>query len=145
MRKATVVLIMVLASGLILAACGGDDDDNGTTTAALSKEEFIAQGDEVCKKANKELDQSEGPQGANGLDEFVTSTLVPNIQGQVDGLREIGVPEGEDQVNTALDNADEALDKLKQDPSQLENGGAGKQLEQAGNELQQYGFKACGN
>ena len=134
------VLAIALAAGLIAAGCGGDDDGD-----TLTKEEYISQADANCKKADKELDQSQGPQGANGLDEFVTGTLVPNIQGQVDFVQNLDGPEEvEDEVNPILDDAQAAIDQLEKQPSQLENGAAARDLQQAGQDLQEYGFEECG-
>ena len=53
MRKALMLLILAsLGGALVVAGCGGDDDDGGE---ALTKEEFIAQGDENCARADDEL------------------------------------------------------------------------------------------
>ena len=52
----------MLALGLIAAGCGDDDDessDTGTdavTAAALTKEEYLAQGNQICKQGNAETD-----------------------------------------------------------------------------------------
>jgi hypothetical protein len=150
MRKTWIVLAVIGAgAAFATAGCGGDDDD--TTTAALSKQEFIAQGDEICAKADKELDQAsretfdQGKPSQQEVEQFATDSLVPNIQGQIDAIRALGIPEGdEEQINATLDDAQEAVDRLAQDPSQLEDGPAGRQLQAAGDELQQYGFKKCG-
>ena len=135
---------------LVAAGCGGDDDEE-TTTAALSKQEFIAQGDEICAKADKELNRTgsetfgKGKPSQQELEQFASDNLVPNIQGQIDAIRALGIPEGDEElINATLDDAQEAIDQIEQDPSQLEAGPAGRQLQAAGNELQQYGFKKCG-
>jgi hypothetical protein len=153
MARRSAFVIGVAAVGmiaLVAAGCGGDDDEE-TTTAALGKQEFIAQGDEICAKADKQLDQAgretlgKGKPSQQEFEQFATENLVPNIQGQIDAVRALGIPEGdEEQINATLDDAQEAVDGLEQDPSQLEDGPAGRQLEQAGNELKQYGFKKCG-
>jgi hypothetical protein len=119
MRKVICVLTALLAGGLIAAGCG--DDDGGET---LSKQEYIAQADANCNKADKELNSAPEPKGKNGLEKFATDTLVPNIQGQIDFVRDLNGPqEVEDQVNPILDTAQEGLDEIKADPSQLERGG----------------------
>ena len=58
MTRIAILLLAVLALGL--AACGGDDDDGatpatGTGSAAegLPKDEFIEQGDQICKDLQK--------------------------------------------------------------------------------------------
>jgi hypothetical protein len=151
MRKAWTLLgLVAVAATLAAAGCGGDDDEGET----LTREEFIAQGDQNCERADKELEaaeqeafgglqQGERPSSAQ-LKQFATEGLVPNIQGQIDFLRNLNAPEADqDEVNKILDTAQEAIDDLEQDPSQLQ-GPAGQKLNQAGNELQQFGFKKCG-
>lgn len=140
MRKLICLLTACLAVGLIAAGCGGDDDGD-----TLTKEEYISQADANCKKADKELDSAGGPQGSNGLEKFATDTLVPNIEGQIDFVRNLNGPqEVEDQVNPILDEAQQGVDEVAKDPSQLEEGSAGRKLQQAGQDLQKYGFKECG-
>ncbi len=112
------------AMGLIAAGCGGDDDDDGGGSGgeALSQEEFLAQGNEICKQGNAELNASEGPAGQDeaSLDAFVTDTLVPNIQGQIDDIRDLTPPEDiADDVTAALDDAQTELDSIADDPSSL--------------------------
>jgi hypothetical protein len=141
MRKLIVALAASLAVGLIAAGCGSDDNGDGDT---LSKQAYIAQADANCDKADKKLDAAEPKGKATQADfeKFTTDELVPNIQGQIDFIRDLNGPqEVEDQVNPILDTAQEAIDEIEADPSQLERNG---KLDQAGQELHKYGFKQCG-
>jgi hypothetical protein len=153
LSRITALLALVFAAGLIAAGCGDDDDE--TTTAAtttptttagatgatgatgagtgepLSKEEFISEGDKICGTANEELEQNSPPE-----------EVADNIQGQIDGLRALTPPEGdEEEITKILDDAQEAVDGVKETGSFQESG---QQLEQAGQALQDYGFKECG-
>lgn len=150
LRRITALLALALAAGLIAAGCGDDDDDtttsSATTTAGatgatgatgaatgepLSKEEFIAQGDEICSKANDEIKGDNDPM-----------KVAANIEGQIEGLRALTPPEEDaDQITQILDDAQEAVDTIKETGSFQQSG---QQLEQAGNALQDYGFKECG-
>src|SRR3954462_15028619 len=123
-RNLIFLMICFAASGLIAAGCGGGDDDDGGGGGgeALSQEEFLAQGNEICKQGNEELNAAEGPAGqdAASLDAFVTDTLVPNIQGQIDDLNDLTPPDDiADDVSTALDDAQTELDSISDDPSSL--------------------------
>lgn len=143
MRKPGWLLVLALACGLIAAGCGGDDDDGGD---ALSKEEFIAQGNEVCTAGNAELQAAGETAGSGGpgtpqFDAFVTDTLVPNVQGQIDDLRALGIPEGdEDTVNGILDDAEAALADIEADPSVLAQGNPFADVNQR---LSDYGLTEC--
>jgi hypothetical protein len=151
LRRITALLAVALAAGLIAAGCGDDDDETTTTSATttagatgatgatgsasgepLSQEEFIAQGDEICSKADAEIKGENDP-----------AKVAENIQGQIDGLRALTPPEGdEEQITQILDDAQEAVDTIKETGSFQQSG---QQLEQAGKALQDYGFKDCGN
>jgi hypothetical protein len=142
MSKLICALTALLAAGLIAAGCGGDDNGDGE---ALSKEAYISQADANCQKADKELNKAPEPNGKAGLEKFATDTLVPNIQGQIDFVRDLNGPtDFEDQVNPILDKAQEGIDQIQEEPSQLDGGPGGQKLQQAGNELQKAGFKQCG-
>src|SRR5262245_29168255 len=149
MRKVLIVLVGALATGAILAGCGGDDDDSSGDTQ--TKEEVVAQADKACAKANKKLDQAgqnfgNGPPSKKQLQQFATDTLVPNIQGQIDAIRAAGIPEGDqEQINATLDDAEQALNELRDDPSQLTGGPASQKLNKAGKELKEFGFEDCGS
>ena len=122
-RNAFMLLAGLLATGLIAAGCGDDDDDGGGDgEEALTKEQFIAQADALCSSEDQKVDQAAEQLGKNPSQAeqqaFITETALPNIQGQIDGIRDLGAPEGEeDQVNEFLDTAEEALGRAEADPS----------------------------
>jgi hypothetical protein len=150
LRRTTALLALALATGLIAAGCGDDDDEtttsSATTTAGatgatgatgaatgepLSKEEFIAAGDEICSTANDEIKGENDP-----------VKVAENIEGQIEGLRALTPPEEDAaQITQILDDAQEAVDTIKETGSFQQSG---QQIEQAGNALQDYGFKECG-
>jgi hypothetical protein len=167
MRK-PLTLLTVAALGLAMlgAGCGGDDDETtvatGTTGATgatgaaggepLSKQEFIKQADAICAKGDDEINR-EGNQAFQGeppsteeQEQFATDTVIPNIQNQVDQIRTLTPPEGdEDEVNAILDAAQEGIDKLEEDPSLIAEGGAaGGTFEEANRLAQDYGLRDCG-
>ena len=122
-------LLALVAAGVLAvgsAACGDDDDDggDGSTTAVISEEEFVSQGNEICAAGNEEIDQGgqetlgSGQPTPEQFEEFVTGTVVPSIQGQIDDIRALGAPEGmEEDVNRFLDDAQTVVDELTDDPS----------------------------
>ena len=143
----TLLVLVGASAALVAAGCGGDDD-NGE---ALTKEEFIAQGDVNCAEADQQLEAAErdafggGEPNQQQVEQFVTEELVPNIQGQIDFLRNLSPPEAdEERVNEILDTAQEAVDELEENPSEVQGGPGGEKLNQAGTELQEFGFEECG-
>lgn len=148
MRNAAILLVAAVAAGLIAAGCGGDDDD--TTTAALTKQEFVNQADAICKQSNKEIDKAgqqlygQGKQPSEKKQEkFMTDTVLPDIQQQIDDVSALAPPEGDqEQVTAFIDSARAAADKAEQDPSLMTDRGTNpfaktNQLTKA------YGLKEC--
>jgi hypothetical protein len=142
-------LAAVLVVGLTLSACGGDDDSSSTATTAtaLSKSEFLKQGNAICATGNKAIDQAaskaftQGQKPTQAQVEQFTAQITPIIQGEIDGIRALGAPAGEEQqVNAILDDAQSALDEAKQDPSVFLNGDPFKKANQ---ESKAYGLTAC--
>jgi hypothetical protein len=168
-RTAVALLAAVIAAGLIVAGCG--DDDEETTTAAtttetgatgatgaaggepLSKQEFIRQADEICREGDRQIDQEaeesfggQEPEAAE-LEEFATEVVVPNIQQQLDGIRSLTPPEGdEDEISAIVDAAQDGVDELEADPGKLTQGqDAGGAFTEANRLAQEYGLKECGD
>ncbi len=154
--KLTWVVVFALAGGLIAAGCGGDDNndssstDNGATTAveAITKSAFITEADQICKESNDQID-TEGRKLGNSptkseLESFVSNTLVPGIQQQLDQIRALGAPAGdEDQVNALLDAAQADLDELEADPGLLSSND--EVFADANKLANDYGLKVCGS
>src|SRR5918994_4759288 len=90
------LLAGALVVGLIAAGCG-DDDDNATGTSGLTKEEWIADVDEIC--------------GAGD-----------DIEQQVADVRALEVPEGDGgEIDAILAAADEGLERIEQDPAAMDD------------------------
>ena len=146
-RNALLLVAGALAFGLVAVGCGGGDDnnDNGTTTAAITKAEFIAKGNAICEAGNKETEQAGKELGQNvneaQLEDFATNTLVPSVQGQIDDVRALGAPAGEEQQVTAfLDAAQAGVDQLKADPAKIKDNTLFNDVEQQAKAL---GLTAC--
>jgi hypothetical protein len=162
MRARFMIALAAVIAGAVLAGCGGGDDStttvgatgtSGEQGAALSKSEFLAQGNAICEKGDKEIDaagskiftQSQAPSQAT-QEKFVTDTVVPNIQGQIDGLSALSPPSGdEDQVQAILDAAQSALDKVKADPSLITQQAQSDPFAEANRLAQAYGLDKCGS
>ncbi len=124
----------LIAITLIAVGCGsGDDDgtDDGTTgaTASLTKAEFVEQGNEICAEGNEELESGiqefAEENGLSGNDqpteeqveELAGDILLPSIAKQVEGLRDLGAPSGEEkEVNAFLDKAESTVEEVEADP-----------------------------
>jgi ABC-type lipoprotein release transport system permease subunit len=144
--KATLLVVAGLAVAAVAAGCGGGDDNSDTTTVSLTKAEWIAKADAICQQGDQQIEaaakQAFGNQKptAAAVQQFATGTALPNTQSQIDQIRALGAPSGdEDQVSKILDTVQADIDKAK----------AAGDVEEStfadGNALaKQYGLKVCG-
>ena len=152
MRGTTIgVLAVCAAVGLGAAGCGGDDDDSTTESAAtaLSKEDFIAQADQICADGDDAIDEAGQEQFASGqptdeeLSQFFVDTVLPTLSDEVTEIRTLGVPEGdEDEVTAILDSVDQAVEDATADPESLL--GNSDPFGEANELATAYGLEVCG-
>ena len=146
-------LLAAVALALVAAGCGDDDDsgDSGDGSAtALTKEEFLQQGNAICANGNAELDAvtaNFGPGTSPAeIEAFVTDTLVPNVQGQIDDLSALTPPEGdEEEVEAILTAAEDALAEVEEVPSTVTEDGGTDPFNEANRLAEDYGLVACGS
>lgn len=137
-------LAALLAIALIAAGCGGDDETSTTSTSTTAEgasgasgqeagggllpDDFAAEVNAVCEVGNKEIDTAaaelfggsqQEPSEAE-QEKFATDVLIPSIEGQIAAIRALGEPdEGAEELSAALDDADAALQEIKDDPTLL--------------------------
>lgn len=156
MKKLLVIVPLVLATASVAVACGGDDDNGSgatstttSTAAPLSKQEFLKRGNHICEQGQKHINAAEQKLGANPsqaeIDKFTTKTAIPTIQYELAGVQGLAPPSGdEDQVDAITTAAQQALDKLKADPSLITASGKENPFAEANKLANQYGLTACG-
>jgi len=148
-------VVAVLAMGLGLAACGSSNSTS--TTAALTKAEFVKKGNAICTKGNQQINKAahqtfskkkypNGPPPKSVQTKFVTDTVIPSVQSQIDGIKALGAPAGDEaQVTAIVDAAQSALDKAKADPTvMLQNNPKNDPFAKADQLAKSYGLTACG-
>jgi hypothetical protein len=118
------VLVLIVALPVASAAgCDGDEE-----TPAPTRQEFIAQADAICRSAERDLGAAEGGvYTGDGLDEeeaeVVEEKVIPIFQRQVDEIRELTPPPGdEEKIEAALSAAERDLDDLLEDPGSVPKG-----------------------
>jgi hypothetical protein len=146
----------VVLGALAIAGCGGDDESSTATTTAtggpLSKEQFLARGNAICRTGTYEIDQAAdqtfaGRRRTDAQLQRFADLAVPAVPAQIDGIRALTPPEGdEDQVDEILDAAQEANDRVEADPSLFAAGQGGDDPFAHANELAaEYGLTECGS
>ncbi len=144
----------VLASALLVVGCGSSDNDS--TETALTKQQFIAKADAICKQGNKEIEegfesfaeqndipQNQEPSKGQGR-EIVETVLVPSIDSQAEDIRALGAPSGdEDEISAMLDSLDEAVEEAEEDPEAL-FASKSDPFAKPNKLAREYGLKVCG-
>ena len=136
MSKPFIALLAAFAAiSMIVAGCGSSDDStDSTSSSSLTKAEFLKQGNAICAKGEKELNEefekfaeeenlSENKQPTKAqLTKATEEVFLPIIKGQVEGIRDLGAPSGEEeQVDEIVTAAEEAIEKGEEDPASLAN------------------------
>jgi hypothetical protein len=140
------LLIGVIAAISLVAGCGGSDDQS------LTKAEFTKQADAICTTAIKKIQVGFGEATQNstpGSNEnaaatkFATEVVVPAYQEQIDGIRALEAPTGDEkQVDAMLAAMQQGLDEGKQQPLALIR--TESFLTQGRRPAKAYGLKTCG-
>ena len=113
------LLIVGLAAG-----CGSSNSSSSTSTAALSKPSFLARANAICKEGSQKQGAAQSALGKQPsqaqVTTYVNTSLAPNIQAQIDGVRALGAPSGDQAtVTKMLDTAQADLNKVKANPALL--------------------------
>lgn len=157
MNKRLIALFACLVPFALIAAGCGSSDNTESTATALTKAEFLKQGNAICAKGNEEIEEefetfvkksnlkkSEEPSNAE-KEEIAENILIPKIQQQIDGIRALGAPEGEEeQVEEILDAAEEALNKVEEDPVAFISEENNQAFEKVNQLSREYGLTVCG-
>jgi hypothetical protein len=122
-RLPAMAIAAMLIAALGAVGCGSSSSTT-TSTTAITKTEFLAKGNAICAKGNKELNAVGAKLGKSPSQAQVTaavnSSYVPSIQAQIDGIRALGAPAGDEAtVTNMLDLAQADLNKIKGDPTLL--------------------------
>jgi hypothetical protein len=146
---------VALAIVVAVAGCGGSGASGDTTTASISKAEFIKKADAICAKGGKQSlseflafeKENKIPEGKEPTTaqwaEIGTKVLVPALQQQVDEIRRLGSPAGDEaQIEAFLHRGEEAVEKLEENPETAKS--PSKVLADAHEVIKGYGFKVCG-
>jgi len=158
--KKTILLVLAALVGLAIAGCGGGGGDETTETTAtveepqkLSKAELIEQGDDICAETNAAVGALSGEVETSSLPETTVKTSNLYI-GMVEGLQELGAPEGAESSYSEFMEAGEELAKVegevklaaeREDSEALGEASseATPALEEFETRAETYGFKEC--
>ncbi len=150
---AAVPIAVLLLAAVVVAGCGSSSSTTTTTTAAISKAEFVVKGNAICAAGEKAQEaRFEAFGKSHGLKnmeptkaqktELVETVFVPNVQHQINAVKALGAPSGEEQqVEEALETSQQALEKAEANPELF----FAKQspFREAGQQLHAVGLTKC--
>jgi hypothetical protein len=156
----TILLILGALAALVIAGCGGGGDETETTTptveepTALSKEELIAEGDDVCAEVNAAVGALTSSETLEASETEETEKVANLYTGMVERLQDLGAPAEDDGSYAKFMEAAEELAKvegearLAAEREDLEaigelNGEAEVALEEFQSQAEIYGFEDC--
>jgi hypothetical protein len=121
-----------VALALVSGCGGGGSDEISVTTGSLSKAQFIARADSICRAARSQFIREYSafsrkhqiPPSKAGqrklLGEIVETTLVPNYEPRFEEIGALGAPSGdEEKVSEFLTAFKRRLDEIREKPTEL--------------------------
>lgn len=141
----TVVLAIVVSAATF--GCGGGDDDG---PAAPTGDTFIGRADRICARGQVDLQErvtatfgNQAPTEEEGVT-FTTNETIPLLQAQIEELRALTPPEGDQETLEGIwDAMDDGVETLEQDPESAVAGG--DPMADALELARSYGFRSCGS
>ena len=127
------MLVLIVALPVASASGCGEDEEAPPPT----KQEFIAQADAICRSTEQDLSAAQegyGPTRAvtprvhtradrKEEAEFIEDEVIPTFQRQLDEIRELTPPPGdEEEIEAALAAAERDLGDLREDPTRVPKG-----------------------
>ena len=154
----TLLLVLVFAAGA--AGCGDDDSSTADSTtsgvtgftgeAPTDALHYHLIADKYCRRAENEIDKAAAEQfggeqpSPEELTDFVNDYYLPIMRRQMEQIRTIPIPPGEEEkVNAIYDAFDEGLAQAEANPEDLLNGPPPGIVE-ASRLAVDYGFDDCG-
>lgn len=118
-------LIAAVAVLGLISSCGGSDSSDSTddtnSDTEISKADFVEQANARCTSLGLTLSNAQADIGSAPTEEqiadFMTDVLVAEYRETLDDIRDLGFPEGDENLlDGILDDADEVLDDIADDP-----------------------------
>jgi len=142
-----------VAIAAIVAGCGSSSDE----TTALTKTQFVAQADAICKQGNAEIesefeafakknniDENEEPSKAQKA-ELSETILAPNVKNQAEEIGDLEAPSGdEDEISAMLDSLDEGVEEVEANPQAPSESKQPNPFGPANKIAKEYGLEVCG-
>jgi hypothetical protein len=140
---------------LLLASCGEEEPAPEPLPApAISKPEFLREADRICRSGDSQIEAigddlyTDVPPGERPnpgeVRRFALNVVIPRIQSEIDAIRALGAPEGDErEVEAILRATEQGIREIRDDPEGIADG-APAGFRRAGDLSARYGSKECG-
>jgi hypothetical protein len=143
--KTKLVVIGLVLAGLLAwtSGCGG----GSSTTASLTKKQYLKQAQEICEKGEREqlelAAQYLKKHPGSEEEDMISSAGIPPLQKQIEKLKALPAPEGDEaKIEAFIKASEEALKEGEANPQDLLNSRSNPFDKP--NELgKEYGFTNC--
>jgi hypothetical protein len=145
-KKLLASAALLFLSALFATGCGGGDD-SGSDEPAPTKAAYIVEADAICTAGLEDFEvivedlpnDIEAPESQAAI----SDEIVPLYRDQIEQLRALTPPEGDEDTTAAIyDAVEDGVDKVEQDPSALDEVAT---FEEANALAIDYGLEVCGN
>jgi hypothetical protein len=154
----------ILVVAVFVAGCGGSGSEStaasrnsGSTSQSpstgqpLTKAEFVAQADALCEATDKRQEarykvyvQEHGEGNSRAYQQkLVTNVGLPAIRRELEEIRALGLPKGDQKIKVIMNSAEEAFLVAEEDPGIVLQK-SGSPFDESEKLAKEYGFKACG-
>lgn len=153
--RTVTLLCGAAALTVLVAGCGGGGGDESTSGEPLTKAEFIARGDEICRQGDAAIEEEANEFAEeHGIDtnkpseadeeELVSAVAAPAFRSQAEEIGELTAPRGEDaKVEAMVEALTEGAEELEAEPELLLE--SKNPLEKSAKLAQEFGFTVCGS
>jgi hypothetical protein len=150
-RHRVLIVVCGLVAGIQAAGCGDDGGNGGATQGPPpSKSEYIARGDQICAEGSLIIAQrfrqrfERQPEGTTQVAEFSREVVVPVLERQLERLRALTPPPGDEtEVDAIYDAVERGVAEVRRRPWVIGQPGVGGVFEQANERARAYGFERC--
>lgn len=145
-KKLLSIAALLTVAGLFAAGCGGDNDSSSSDPAP-TKAAYIVKADAICAADQSDFEaivqdlpgDIEAPESQTAI----TEEIVPLFRDQIEQLRALTPPDGDEETTAAIyDAVDEATNLVEENPSALDQADL---FDEADTLATDYGLKVCGN
>jgi hypothetical protein len=155
MHKLFALLLVTGTIAAVAVGCGSDDSGSSSESGqagSITNAKFVTQANTICLQARNKMrsdiaawvreNGSAVPHDA-GV-KASRATLLPTLQSQVEEIRELGAPDGEeDQVDAFLAAMQDAVDANMENDVSLYDESFSKAFSQSGELARALGINAC--